>query len=53
MLIDGHLVATITASPLGYATYMIEPALLKLAPGKHVVTLRSMLIIESRSFTST
>ena len=53
MLIDGHLVAALTASPLGYVTYTIEPALLKLAPGKHVVTLQSMLITESRSFTST
>ncbi|MGH3421697.1 MAG: hypothetical protein ACRDOD_19145, partial [Streptosporangiaceae bacterium] len=53
MLIDGHLVTTLTASPLGYATYTIEPALLKLAPGKHVVTLQSMLITESKSFTTT
>ena len=53
MLIDGHHVATVKASPLGYVTYTIEPALLKLAPGMHVLTLRSMLINESRSFRST
>ena len=53
MLIDGHLVAALTASPLGYVTYTIEPALLKLGPGRHVVTLQSMLITESKSFTST
>jgi hypothetical protein len=53
MLIDGHLVATVKASPLGYVTYTIEPALLKLAPGKHVLALQSMLINESRSFTTT
>jgi hypothetical protein len=53
MLIDGHYVATVKASPLGYVTYTIEPALLKLTPGKHVLTLKSMLITESRSFTST
>lgn len=53
MLIDGHLVAALTASPLGYVTYTIEPALLKLAPGRHVVTLHGMLITETKSFTST
>jgi subtilase family serine protease len=53
MLIDGHYVAVVKASPLGYVTYTIEPALLKLAPGKHVLTLQSMLINESRSFRST
>jgi subtilase family serine protease len=53
MLIDGRLVATLTAGLPGYVTHTIEPALLKLAPGRHVVTLQSMLITESRSFTST
>jgi hypothetical protein len=53
MLIDGHFVATVTASPLGYLTYTIEPALLKLAPGRHVLTLKSMLITESKAFRTT
>jgi hypothetical protein len=53
MLIDGHFAATLTASHLGYVTYTIEPALLKLAPGRHRLTLHSMLITESTSFTST
>ena len=53
MLIDGHTVATLTAGLPGYVTYTIEPALLKLAPGKHVVTLKSMLITESMPFRTT
>jgi hypothetical protein len=52
MRIDGRPVATLTASDLGYVTYAIEPALLKLAPGPHKLTLSSMLITESAAFTS-
>jgi subtilase family serine protease len=50
--IDGHTVATLTANALGDVTYMIDPALLKLAPGNHTVTLTSMLLTETASFTS-
>jgi len=50
--IDGHTVATLTANPLGDVTYMIDPSLLKLSPGKHAVTLTGMLLTETASFTS-
>ena len=50
--IDGRTITTLTASTLGYVTYMIDPATLKLSPGKHVVTLSSMLITTTGRFTS-
>jgi subtilase family serine protease len=50
--IDGHAVATLTANSLGDVTYMIDPALLKLSPGKHTASLSSMLLTETASFTS-
>jgi hypothetical protein len=50
LAIDGHRVATLTASTSGYVTYMISPAKLKLRPGRHVVTLTSMLLTASASF---
>jgi subtilase family serine protease len=50
--IDGHTVATLTANALGDVTYMIDPSLLKLSPGKHTVTLSGMLLTETASFTS-
>lgn len=52
MLIDGRPAATLVASDLGYVTDTIEPALLKLAPGRHTLVLQSMLITETASFTS-
>jgi subtilase family serine protease len=50
--VDGHTVATLTANTLGDVTYMIDPSLLKLPPGKHTVTLTGMLLTETASFTS-
>jgi len=50
--IDGHTIATLTANTLGDLTYMIDPALLKLSPGTHTVTLTGMLLTEMASFTS-
>jgi len=50
--IDGHTIATLTANTLGDLTYMIDPALLKLSPGTHTVTLTGMLLTETASFTS-
>jgi hypothetical protein len=50
--IDGTAITTLTASTLGYVTYMIDPATLQLPPGKHVVTLSSMLLTETGKFTS-
>jgi subtilase family serine protease len=49
---DGHTVATLTANALGDVTYMIDPALLKLAPGRHTITLTGMLLTEAATFTS-
>jgi hypothetical protein len=50
--IDGHAVATLTANALGDVTYMIDPAQLNLAPGKHTVTLNGMLLTETATVTS-
>lgn len=50
--IDRHLIATLTANDLGDVTYLINPAVLKLAPGRHVVELSSMLLTETRTFRS-
>ena len=50
--IDGHTVATLTANTLGDVTYMIDPALLSLSPGRHTITLTGMLLSETAPFTS-
>jgi subtilase family serine protease len=50
--IDGHTVATLTANTLGDVTYMIDPPLLKLPPGRHTVSLTGMLLSETATFTS-
>jgi subtilase family serine protease len=49
--IGGKLIATLTANPLGDVTYMISPTLLHLAAGRHSVSLASMLITETGSFS--
>ena len=50
--IDGKLVANLRASALGSVTYLIDPSLLKLAAGRHVITLTSMLLTETARFRS-
>ena len=50
--VDGKLIAKLTANSLGDVTYMIDPAMLNLAAGRHVVTLGSMLINETAGFTA-
>ena len=50
--IDGHTVATLTANSLGAVTYMIDPSLLHLAPGKHTIALSGMLLTETTALTS-
>jgi subtilase family serine protease len=50
--VDGVAVATLTADELGDVTYMIDPATLGLSSGRHTVTLSSMLITQTGSFTS-
>ena len=50
--VDGTTVATLTASTLGAVSYNLDPALLKLAPGRHTVTLSSLLIDPSTTFST-
>ena len=50
--IDGTKVATLTASPLGAVSDNLDPAALGLAKGRHTVTLGSMLINLSATFTT-
>ncbi|HEX4225178.1 MAG TPA: hypothetical protein VHZ97_22635 [Pseudonocardiaceae bacterium] len=52
LTIDGTKIATLTASVLGAVTDNIDPALLKLPAGHHTVTLGSMLINPSATFSS-
>jgi hypothetical protein len=52
LYIDGQEITTLTASTAGYVTYMIDPVTLKLAPGRHVVQLKSMLVTATASFTT-
>jgi hypothetical protein len=52
LYIDNVLIRTLTASPSGYVTATISPWVLKLAPGQHVLQLRSMLFTASKGFVS-
>lgn len=52
LAIDGRRIAALTASTSGYVSYMISPARLKLRPGRHMVTLTSMLLDASGSFST-
>jgi subtilase family serine protease len=48
--IDGKFVQTLTAGGQGSVSYVLRPARLHLAPGRHTITLTSMLLGESASF---
>ena len=50
LAIDGKTIDTLTVNQLGGITYMIDPTQLKLAAGKHTVTLTSMLLTETAQF---
>jgi hypothetical protein len=50
--VDGRYAATRHADGVGTVNYVISPSLLSLAPGRHDVTLTSMLLTELRSFVS-
>jgi hypothetical protein len=50
--IDGTQVPTLTADTLGDVSYTIDPQMLNLSPGKHRVTLHSLLIDERAHFTT-
>jgi len=50
--IDGKTVATLTASAIGYVTYMIDPSMLGLKAGKHTVKVSGMVLTTTSGFTS-
>jgi subtilase family serine protease len=50
--IDGKTIATLHANPLGYVTYMINPAMLGLKAGKHTAQLSGMVLTTTNSFSS-
>jgi subtilase family serine protease len=50
--IDGKVITRLTANPLGDVTYMISPALLRLKAARHAVSLASLLITETGSFSA-
>jgi subtilase family serine protease len=50
--IDGKNIATLTADTLGDVTYMIDPSMLGLSPGKHTAQLSGMLLTTTTSFSS-
>jgi hypothetical protein len=52
LYIDNRKIIKLTASMLGYVTYMVDPSKLKLPAGHHVLTLKSMLITTTKAFTS-
>lgn len=52
LTIDGKAITTLHASMLGNVTYMISPSLLHLPGGSHVLSLGSLLITETASFSS-
>ena len=50
--IDGKQIATLTANALGDVTYMIDPSMLGLSPGKHTARLSGMVLTTTTSFSS-
>jgi hypothetical protein len=52
LTIDGKAITTLHASTLGDVTYMISPSLLHLPGGSHALSLDSLLITETASFSS-
>jgi subtilase family serine protease len=52
LYIDNVLIRTLTASTSGYVTATVSPSALKLAPGRHVLQLRSMLFTATKAFVS-
>ncbi len=51
--IDNREVATITANTRGSVSYVVDPASLTLSPGKHTLTLTSMLLTSTTHFATT
>jgi subtilase family serine protease len=52
LAIDGKAVTTLTATSQGTVSYTIDPAALGLAAGRHVLTLRGMLLTTTAAFRS-
>ena len=52
LAVDGNPIVTLTASTLGTIGYILDPAEIGVAAGSHTLTMRSMLITTSASFTS-
>ena len=52
LAIDGKAITTLHSSPLGNVTYMISPSPLHLPGGSHALSLDSLLITETASFSS-
>jgi subtilase family serine protease len=52
LAVGGRKVATLTAGDLGTVTFMIDPATLRLAAGRHTVTLGSLLLTKTGTFRS-
>jgi subtilase family serine protease len=50
LTVDGQPVATLTATPLGTVTGMIDPAALNLPAGSHQLQLSSLLITQTGTF---
>ncbi|HEX4256076.1 MAG TPA: S53 family peptidase, partial [Streptosporangiaceae bacterium] len=50
LTVDGQAVATLTATPLGTVTDMIDPTTLNLPAGTHQVELSSLLITQTATF---
>jgi hypothetical protein len=50
LIIDGRFVETLTADGRGLVSYVLRPAGLHLAAGRHTITLTSMLLAENASF---
>lgn len=52
LMIDGNLITTLTTSSAGTVSYTLSPSALGLSAGHHVLTLQSMLITTTATFTS-
>jgi hypothetical protein len=50
--IDGKTIATLQANTLGDVTYMIDPSMLGLKPGKHTAQLSGMVLTTTTKFSS-
>jgi hypothetical protein len=50
--LDGREVAVLPADASGQVSYLIDPSALKLRPGRHTLTLESMLLTATRTFTT-